>query len=372
LRIRQIDTTSKTDVGTFIDLPLRLYQDCPQWVPPLLPDIKLVFNQHKHPFYLHSTAAFFLAEADGESLGRIAVLDNSNHNRYHGRRDAFFYFFESVNDQPTADRLFGAAADWATSRGLNTLLGPKGFLTSDGLGLLVEGFEHMPAMGMPYNHAYYRDLLVAAGFQKETGYVSGHLSRGHTVPPQLYELADAVRKEHQLRVKSFRGRRELRRWVPRIGKVYNAAFVNNWEYCPITDEELEVIGDHLVAIADPRLIKLLMKADEIIGYLFVFRDISAAIQKTKGRVWPLGWLRLLRALRTTTLVNLNGMGLLPAYQGMGISSVLFAEIARAADTVRYDRAEVVQIEDHNLRSLTNMEMLGVPFHKRHRVYRRDI
>ncbi len=370
MQVRQIDTTSREDVHAFIDLPFRLYRGCAQWVPPLLPDIRLVLNRRRHPFYLHSTADFFLVESGGTTLGRIAVLDNKNHNRYHGRNDAFFYLFESINDPSVAERLFAAAADWAASRGLDTIIGPKGFLTSDGIGLLVEGFEHMPAMGMPYNHAYYPDLLAAAGLEKETGYVSGHLWRGHPVPPQLLQVADALRREHGLTIKSFRSKRELHRWIPRIGKVYNAAFVDNWEYCPITDEELEVIGDHLVAIADPSLLKLLMKDDEIIGYLFVFRDISTAIRQTEGRVWPLGWVRLLWALRSTRLVNLNGMGLLPQYQGMGISSVLFAEIARAADGVRYDRAEVVQIEDRNVRSLTNMEMLGVPFHKRHRVYRR--
>jgi len=372
MQIREIDTTRKPDVGRFISFPFDLYDRCAQWVPPLLPDIALVLNRQKHPFYLHSTAAFFLAESSNKTLGRIAVLENKNHNQYHGRRDALFCLFESVEDQAVADRLFAAAAEWAAARGLDTLIGPKGFLTSDGLGLLVEGFEHLPAMGMPYNHSYYPELLTRAGFEKETGYVSGHLSQGHPVPLQLYRLADAVRTEHGLSIKSFRNKRELRRWVPRIGAVYNAAFVDNWEYCPITDEELEVIGDHLVAIADPGLMRLVMKGEEIVGYLFVFRDISAAIQRTRGRVWPFGWLRLLRAMRTTRIANLNGMGLLPAYQGMGISSVLFAEIARAADEAGYDRAEVVQIEDRNLRSLSNMEMLGIPFHKRHRVYRRAI
>jgi len=122
VRVRKLDTTRARDVRQFIDFPFGLYKECPQWVPPVLPEIKLILNRKKHPFYRHSAADFFVAESEGRTLGRIAVMENRNYNEYHGHRDSFFYFFECVEDIEVARALFDAACDWARSRGLDQIL----------------------------------------------------------------------------------------------------------------------------------------------------------------------------------------------------------------------------------------------------------
>ena len=167
MQVRKLDTERARDANQFIDFPFELYRNCPQWVPPIVPDMKLILNRRKHPFYRHSTADFFVAESDGKTLGQIAVLDHRNYNEYQHRRHAFFYFFDVVEDVQIARALFGAAFEWARSRGLNGMIGPRGLMEGDGLGLLVEGFEHRPAMGIPYNYAYYDAF---AGFRIREGY----------------------------------------------------------------------------------------------------------------------------------------------------------------------------------------------------------
>jgi len=333
---------------------------------------QLGLNRKKHPFYLHSTAEFLVVESERETLGRIAVMENRNYNRSRNTQMAFFYYMDVVNDAQVAEALFGAACDWARGQGLTQLIGPKGFMQGDGLGLLVEGFEHRPAVGIPYNYPYYDALLKGVGFEKETDYLSGHLSSKHKLDQRFFDVAEKVKARRGLAIKSFSSEKELRSWIPRIVKVYNASFTDNWEFCPVTDEESKIIGERLIAIADPRLIKLVLKGEEVIGFVFAFNDISAAIQKTKGRVWPFGWIALLREFKRTTWVNCSGTGLVPEHRGVGANAVLYTELAKSMRDFRFRDADVVQAEERNLKSLGDMAAIGVRWYKRHRVYRRAV
>jgi hypothetical protein len=251
-------------------------------------------------------------------------------------------------------------------------LGPKGFLQADGVGLLVDGFEHRPALGIAYNKPYYDGLLIDAGLSKETDYLSGYLSGSHELSPRFYEIADKVRERRGFYVKSFSSRKELRAWIPRIGGVYNGAFVDNWQFCPVTDAEMQVIANRLISIADPRLIKLVLKGDEVIGFVFAFPDVSAAIQRINGRIWPLGWLHLLYEFRHTRWVNFNGTGLSQQHRGVGANAVLYTELARTVHDFGFEHADVVQIEEQNAKSLGDMGEIGVQWYKRHRIYRKSL
>jgi hypothetical protein len=370
MQVRKLDTTQARDVRQFISFPFELYQRCPQWVPPILPEIKLVLNRRKHPFYRHSEADFFVAESQGQTLGRIVVMDNRNYNAHHGLKRGFFYLFEAVEDAEAARALFDAACDWARQRRLDQLVGPKGFLQGDGLGMLVDGFDHRPAMGIPYNYAYYAALVEASGFEKETDYFSGYLPGDHELPQRFYDIAEKVKAQRGFWIKSFTSEKELRPWIHRVGKVYNDTFTQNWEYCPLTEAEMDVVADRLLAISNPRLLKLVMKGDEIAGFVFAFPDISAAIQKTKGRLWPLGWIHLLREFKRTNWANLNGLGLLEQHRGVGANAMLYTELAKSVREFGFEHCDVVQVEEGNAKSLAEMAALGVRWYKQHRIYRR--
>lgn len=372
MHVRQLDTTSSRDVRRFIDLPFQLYRDCPQWVPPLVDDMRLVLNRRKHPFYEHSTADFFLAEEAGRPLGRIAVLDNRHYNEHHGTNKAFFYYFDCVEDTAVSRPLLEAACAWARGRGLTTMEGAWGFLEGEGIGVLVEGFEHRPAVGIPYNYPYYDALLADAGFRRKTDYYSGYLSGRHELPERFFAVADKVKEKRGFRIKSFPTRRELRRWVPRVIEVYNRSFSENLEYYPITQAEGRTIFDRMITAADPRLIKLVLKGDEVVGFLFAFHDISAALQRIRGRLWPFGVIQVLLEFKRTKWVNFNGTGLLQGHRGVGANAVLYTEMARSIREFGFDHADVVQVEERNIKSMGDMTAIGVRWYKKHRVYEREL
>ncbi|MBP1632498.1 MAG: uncharacterized protein H6Q11_786 [Acidobacteria bacterium] len=370
MQVVRLDTSRRGQVHRFVGLPFDLYRECPAWCPPLRRDVAHAMDRQRHPFYRHSDADFFLAEDGGRAVGRIAVIENRRFNAARGRRGAFFYFFESGDDPEVAGALVGAAADWARARGLDTLIGPKGFLPGDGLGILVEGFEHPVAMGVPYHHPYYDGLLAGCGLEKETDYLSGIVTQEqNTLPPEFLEAADAAAAQSGYRLYPFTTKRELRHWFRRIGEVYNRTFAETWEYCPLTLEEIDEIGARLLTLADPRLMVLVMRGDDIAGHLFILPDLADGLRAAKGRLLPFGWARLLAEGRRTLTVDLLGLGLLPEHRGMGANAVVYAAIFRAVGQFRFRRAEVVQIEEGNSRVLSNMMAVGVPWRHRHRIYR---
>lgn len=372
MTIQEIATSNLHEVRLFLDLPFRLYRGVPQWVPPLADDARRMLDRRRHPFYRHSDAAFFLAWDGEKPIGRLAVLDNAHYNDHNRERTAFFYLFECADDPAAAQGLFDAAFAWARGRGSNRIIGPKGFTTLDGMGLLVKGFEHRPALGIPYNPPYYPQQVESAGFAPLEDVVSGYLGAATVFPPRIHEVADRVAARRGLRVARFRHRRDLRALVPHLQGLYNAAIEGTSGNTPLTAEEARTMAQQLLWFADPRLIKLVYKGDEPIGFLFAYPDISAALQRTQGRLFPWGWLAVLREFRRTEWININGAGILPQHRGLGATAVLFSEIHKSIVESGCRHVEIVQVGVGNERMQRELRDLGVDFYKAHRVYGRAL
>lgn len=368
MRVRRLDPRDKRDYYQFWSLPFSIYRETPQWVPPLEGEMRLVFDRRRHPFYRHSEADFFIAESEGQVLGRIAVLHQRNYSQTHHKQTGFFYYFESIDDRQVSAGLFDAALDWARTRGLEVMIGPKGFLRSSGIGLLVEGFEHPPALGIPYNPPYYEDLVTSQGFEKLTDHLSGYLTRENRLPVRLHEMVEKVKKRGGFWIKTFNSKAEMRAWAPRIEEIHRLAFQNNPGYYPSTKEEFSLMAANMIRVADPHLVKLIMKGDEVAGFMIAYANISAAIRRCGGRLFPLGWLYILAEFRRARWVDLNGLGLLPAYQGLGGNILLYSEVEETLLRSRFDFAEIVQVDEQNFKSRADMENMGVHWHKCHRTY----
>jgi len=374
LTIEKLDLSSRQAVRDFIFFPFRLYKDCPQWVPPFPGDIQVMMDKTKHPFYDHSEAEFFVARHGKEIVGRIAALENRAYNKQHESKQAQFYLFETIDDAQVAQALFDCVFEWGKARGLDAVVGPKGFSAFDGYGVQVKGFEHRQMMTMMnYNYPYYPTLLENAGFTKEVDFVSCYLRKDtFVIPDKVREVARRVQEKGTFKVAEFKTKGDLKKWVKRIGVTYNKTFVQNWEYYPLTERELSFMLDNVMMVADPRLIKAILHEDEVIGFLFAFPDVSAALQRQRGHLHPIALADIMLDFKRTNWVSLNGAGVLPEYHGRGANALLYAEMERTLTDYQFIHAELTQVAESAIQMRKDLATIGGEEYKNHRVYRHAI
>lgn len=375
ISIEKVDTGDKSQTRRFVQFYYDLYKDCPQWVPPLYQDAYLPLNRKKHPFFGHSDGDFFLAIQDGKVVGRIFVGENKPFNDYHQTKKAQFYFFDCIDDLEVAQALFETASEWARARGLDTIIGPKGLSPFDGYGIQIEGFEHRQMMTMMnYNYPYYAKLVEALGFEKEVDFVSCYLpAEAFRIPERVERIAQRAMQRNRLKVKHFKSKRELMQWAQRIGKAYNDTFIHNWEYYPLSEGDIQYAVDNIFLVADHRLIKLILHNDQIVGFLFAFPDVSAALQRAKGRLNPLTLIDILLEMRRTKTISGNGMGVLPEFQGTGGNALLYYEMGKTVFGFnQFEHVEMTQVAETTRQMRADLKNLNGVEYKNHRVYRKVI
>ena len=367
--IRKVENSQSLLCRDFIKMPFVLYRHDPNWVPWFDKDIIAFIDRH-HPVFEHSTGDFFVALKGNQVVGRIFVFDNTRYSQTHSMNSAYFYFVDFVDDGPVVERLFQTAIDWAKARNLDHLMGPMGLGGVTGVGLLVAGFDHRAAMTMMmYNHAYYAQRFEEFGFTKLIDNFSFYLPTTATLPDIIAQSAADILNKGECRVEKFKSKQQLLEIAGDIVSVFAQTLrdhVGNYEFSP---NELSFLKNSLVQIADPRLIKIITYKDKVIGFLFGFHDLSAAMQRAGGKLNLWSSFRLLREYKKTDRILINGLGILPDFQGTGANTLLYAEIEKTIrQYTQFKHLEMVQIQETTAKMLSNVDTLQGKIYKTHRVY----
>lgn len=370
--IEVIPVTSSREWREFMLLPWKIYHGDPHWVPPLIMDLKKLLNKEKHPFFQHSTADFFLARREGETVGRIAAILNSNHNKFHHERCAFFGFFEAIDDQAVATALLEKAAEWGRERGMTALRGPASYSSNDTFGLLVEGFDSSPVILMAYNPRYYVELIEKAGFGKAMDLYAWWLTKEQSVNPRVIRVGEKVLQDENLRLrtmnmKNFWGEVEV------IKKIYNDAWSKNWGFVPMTDAEFEFLAKDLKPVVDPRLALVAEKDGEPVGFALSLPDFNRALKKINGRLLPFGIFKVLyhsRRLKQMRVITLGVVKKLQTHSGIG--AALYTETFRQGLAAGFETAEFSWTLESNTLINRSMKLLGAQIYKRYRVYEKPL
>ncbi|MEJ2210396.1 MAG: hypothetical protein P8129_15365 [Anaerolineae bacterium] len=187
------------------------------------------------------------------------------------------------------------------------------------------------------------------------------------------EVAEKVKERRGYHSRVYKSKDELRAFLPPVRAIYNDAFKVVQGYVPLSEADVAAIGERILSIADPELFSLLFREEDLIGFVLAYPDVSAALQRCRGRLWPTGWFHLLREFRRTRWININGMGILERHRGLGGNALLYSELYRIlVDHPQYDFADLIQIQETNLPIFQEMEALGARAWKTHRVFERSL
>lgn len=356
----------------FVRLPWRIYRDSPRWVPPLLADVRTMLDPDEHPFHIHSDVRLFLALRGGRPVGRVAAIHNTRHVARHDEPVGFFGFFETERDPETAGALLDAAGDWLRGRGLETMRGPASFSTNEEAGLLVEGFHLPPAVMMPYNPPWYRDLLEGHGFREAKTLVSYWLD--HNQPPDYLLRAEKLVKRRYpgVTVRALR-MEDWDREVERIRTLYNDAWRDNWGFVPMTDAEFRHLAKDLKPVVDPELALIAEdEAGEPVGFALSLPDLNQAIRHVNGRLFPFGLLKILWHARKIDVARVITLGLVEDYRGKGLDALLYLETFRRGAERGIEAGEFGWVLEDNASMRRPLEKFGAEVHKRYRLYDRPL
>ena len=271
------------EVLRFLKVSYGIYRDDPHWVAPLLMDLKKVFTD-ANPLFEHAEMALWVAERDGQDVGRIAGILDRNHNQTQTDSAAFFGFFESVNDVEVSRQLFDAAFAWARQQGVRRLLGPMNPTTNDECGLLVDGFDSSPVFMMTYNPRYYLDLVAAAGFRKAKDLLAYHVDVARSPLDRLARVAEKVRRRHPELTFTPTRKATLARDLAKIKEVYNAAWQANWGFVPMTDAEVDFMANRLKPLLLEGLIWVAETPTEPVAFMLALLDYNMALKPLRGRL----------------------------------------------------------------------------------------
>ena len=365
----------RRDLDAFIRVPFRLHRGTP-WVPPLIMERREFLNREKNPFFAHGEAEYFLAERDGEVVGRITAHVDERWTQHNGGNDGMFGFFECERSPETARALMGAATGWLRERGRERMLGPMDFTTNDECGLLVEGFDLDPLVLEPWHPPYYQELVEGLGLAKAMDLLMwrlelGQLKQGDRFHDLIHQAAETSAKEHGVVIRHMR-KRDLEAEVMRFMEVYNEAWDRNWGFVPVSEEEVRFQAKNLKPILDENWAMIAERDGEVVGAALTLPDVNQVLKGMNGRLLPLGWLRFLTGRRKVDRVRVFALGVKPQYQHFGVAAALYIEHIQVAARVRQKWGEMGWILEVNEPMNRAMEGMGGEVVKRYRLYERPL
>lgn len=328
IEIRELQPT-KANLKRFVKFEIDLYEGNPYYVPPLLIDEIGTLNPRENPAFDFCEAGYFMAYRDGRPVGRIAAMINRQVNERTGQRNARFGFIDFIDDPEVSAHLLKAAEDWARSRGMQKIVGPLGFTDLDREGMLVEGFGELSTMATIYNYPYYQSHLEKAGYHKDSDWVEFLMEVPEEIPDKFNRIAEIVKKKFGLRVVKYTSRTRIKNEYGRaIFHLINDAYKDLYQYSPLTERQVDQYISEYLNLLNLDLVSLIVDKDgDLKGVGISMPSMSRALQKSHGRLFPLGWYHLLKGLKgRNDRVDLLLVAVAPEYQNKGANALLFQDL----------------------------------------------
>lgn len=322
-------STDKDQLRQYVQFGIDLYKDNPYYVPPLISDQIDTLRPEGNPAFDFCEAQSFMAWRDGEPVGTITAMINKAVNDKTGQRTMRFGFMDFIDDAEVVDALFDAASAWGRERGMDTITGPLGFTDLDQEGMLIEGFEELGTMATIYNYPYYVSHMERMGFVKEADWIEFRMTVPDSVPEKYSRIAQIVATRFGLSVKKYTSRSKIKKEYGRaIFEVVNEAYADLYGFSRLTERQIEHYINIYLGILRLEDVSLVVDRDgRLVGLGISMPSLSRALQASRGRLFPWGWWKLLRAIQGhTDTVDLLLVAVLPEYQAKGVNALIFNDL----------------------------------------------
>lgn len=374
VEIKQI--TTRKEIRKFVKFGNDFYKDCEHFCPALIADEMNTFDPKKNPAFEVCENVLYMAYIDGKPVGRIAGIINHEANRKWGVKRVRFGWMDFIDDMEVSKALLDAVAEWGKSKGMDELNGPVGFTDFDHQGLLIEGFEYLAPMASLYNYPYYEKHLDTYGLVKDNDWIEMQIYPPQELPERYARMAKIVEQRSRVRIDKVKNTKEL---VAKYGMEYmdviDTAYQKLYNFQPLTDRQKKQYCESFFPLLNYDFITIVVNENnEIVGVGVGMPDISKALRKCKGRLFPFGWYHLLKALNSDhyEAFDLLLIAVRPDYQDRGLNAVIFADQHPYFVKYGIQRIETTAIMETNFKNLGHWEFFPHKYHKRRRAYVKSI
>ncbi|MBG6109523.1 GNAT superfamily N-acetyltransferase [Flavobacterium sp. CG_9.10] len=320
------EAKTKSELTDYIKFPFSLYKDNKYWVPPIISDELETFDKTKNPAFEDAEAYFFLAYKDNSIVGRIAAIINWKEVNDQQKKKVRFGWFDTIDDLEVTQALLEKVYELGRKNNLEYVEGPMGFSNLDKVGVLTEGFEEIGTMITWYNHPYYSHHFEKLGYIKEKEYIESKFPFSNVKPEFFKKANELVKKRYQLSPLNFKTTKEIMPHVDKMFDLFNESYASLSSFVAISDTQKEYFKKNYISFINPEYIKFVEDKDHnIVAFSIVMPDFSEALKKSKGKLFPFGFLHLLRAKKQSKNVIFYLIGVHPDYQNKAVTAIIFNE-----------------------------------------------
>jgi GNAT superfamily N-acetyltransferase len=367
------EADSKKVINDFVELQFKLYKHNNHWVAPIKKDEKNALSPETNPAMAFTTSKFWVAYKDGVAVGRIGGIIIPSRNEKMGEKVARFTRPEFIDDTEVADVLFETVTKWAKTEGMTTLMGPLGFSNLDHQGLLIEGHEWIAAVASDYHHDYYKKHYDRLGFEKEIDWLEFRITFPEALPDKTFRVANMLKERFKLRSIEFEKKEELDPYKEKIFALFNKAFSELFGTYELPPEVIKFYIDKYYPILNPKYVKVVVDENDILtGFIIALPSLSKAMQKANGKLLPLGWWHIMRALKNPVEMDLMLTGVIPEFQKRGVAALLMNDLWLTANKAGIKYVETTGMLENNHVAIQMWKSFDHIQHKRKRCFKKNI
>lgn len=359
----------------FVKFGISLYKGNDCYVPPLVFDEVETFLPSKNPAFAFCEAQPFMAYRDGKPVGRIVAIINNKLNERTGKKQARFGWVEFIDDDDVVDALFAAAEGWAKSKGMTEIVGPMGFSDMDHEGMLTFGFDELGTIATIYNHPYYPTQVERMGYVPDAEWVEYRMTVPEAVPEKYQRIAAIVAQKYNLRALKFTSRKKIKeQYGVALFELINEAYNDLYGYCPLTPEQIEYYIDKYLGIIRLDCVSVIVdENDKLVALGISMPSLSRALQKSEGKLFPMGWWHLLRGINgPNKIVDLMLIAVKKEYLSRGVNAIIFADLLPIYIKHGFEYAESNLELENNENVQKQWQYFERRLHRRRRAYRKAL
>lgn len=374
VEIRKVQT--KKELKEFIHFANDLYKGDEYYAPSLISDDYNTFDPKKNGAFDFCQAQMFLAYKEGKVAGRVMAIINNRANETWKVKQVRYGWIDFINDEDVAKALLDAVAAWGKERGMTDIAGPLGFTDFDPEGMLVEGFERVATIIGIYNYPYYPQILEKLGYTKETDWMEYRITIPDELPERYYKYADIVIAKNKLNVRKVTRRMiNKENYGRKFFKLINETYYKLYGFSLLSDKQIDAYTKLYLGLLDTRMVSFIENENgELVAAGVTMPDLTAALQKCGGKLFPFGWFHLLKAIfwKPCDTLDMLLVGVREDYRGKGLNAVLVTDLYPRLKAMGFKYAETTAELETNDSIQAMWKYFEREQHKRRRVYAKKI